>query len=129
MTNEIRVLLVEPGTEPKLVSVEHTLENLQKLVGGYIQAIYPWDDPVAVVCDDEGKLKGSFPNRMIEDYDLICGSFFICGLGREDFESISDELAEKYERKFHFPELFFKADGNHVVRVKVGSREKPKVVI
>ena len=34
---EIRVLLVEPGEKPKLVTIEHTLENLQKLVGGYIQ--------------------------------------------------------------------------------------------
>ena len=48
---EIRVLLVEPGEKPRLVTVEHTLENLQALVDGYIQAVYPWDDPVAVICN------------------------------------------------------------------------------
>ena len=37
----IRVLLVEPGEKPRLVTVPHTLDELQKLVGGYIAATYP----------------------------------------------------------------------------------------
>ena len=41
MAEKIRVLLVEPLERPRLVEVEHTLENLQKLVGGSIQAVYP----------------------------------------------------------------------------------------
>ena len=40
MAKEIKVLLVEPMEQPRLVTVEHTLENLQKLVDGYIQAVY-----------------------------------------------------------------------------------------
>lgn len=130
MTNEkIRVLLVEPLETPRLVTIEHTLENLQELVGGTIQAIYPWDDRVALICNDEGKLMGLLPNRLLEDYDLICGTFFICGLGREDFANISDALAEKYTKKFQYPEMFFPMEDGHVSCIRLGSYEKPKVIV
>ena len=109
MSEMIRVLLVEPGKHPRLVEVEHTVQNLQKLVGGYLQAVYPWSDYLALVCDDEAKLKrGTLPNRILEDYDLLVGSFFICGLGEEDFTSISDEMALKYAKKFWMPEEFLR---------------------
>ena len=55
MAEKIRVLLVEPMEKPRLVETEHTLENLQEMVGGVLQALYPYDDPIAIVCDDEGK--------------------------------------------------------------------------
>ena len=53
----MKVLIVEPGKRPIKADIDHTLHNLQQVVGGYIQAIYPWDDPVALVCDEEGLLK------------------------------------------------------------------------
>ena len=116
MSEMIRVLLVEPGKHPRLVEVEHTVQNLQKLVGGYLQAVYPWSDYLALVCDDEAKLKrGTLPNRILEDYDLLEGSFFICGLGEEDFTSISDEMALKYAKKFWMPEAFVRANGAFVI--------------
>ena len=67
MSEEIRVLLIEPGEKPRLKTVPHTLESLQELVGGTIQAVYPFSEPVAVICDDEGKLKGYVPNRALVD--------------------------------------------------------------
>ena len=116
MSDMIKVLLVEPHKHPRLVEIEHTLENLQALVGGYIAASYPWDDLVGLVYDDDGKAKeGNEPNRALEDYDLLVGSFFICGLGREDFASISDELALKFAAKFWMPESFMMLPGGLVV--------------
>ena len=107
MRETIRVLLVEPLKHPRLVEVEHTLENLQGLVGDYIAASYPWDDLVGLVYGDNSKLrKGTVPNRMLEEYDVLVGPFFICGLGAEDFTSIPDDLALKYARKFWMPERF-----------------------
>ncbi len=50
MKDMIRVLLVEPHKHPRLIEFEHTLENLQALVGGHIAASFPWPDPVAIVC-------------------------------------------------------------------------------
>lgn len=134
MAKEIRVLLVEPMEQPRLVTVEHTLENLQKLVDGYIQAVYPWDDHVAVVCDDDGIANGKSPNRLLADedgkpYDILKGTFFICGIDVEDFCSISDELAEKYMEKFRWPEMFFRTLDEHVVWVKLKPGEEPKVIV
>lgn len=69
-TNEkITVLVVEPGKEPYEKEIAPDLASLQHEVGGYIQAVYPHDDPVAVICDEEGKLKGSPLNRALRDED------------------------------------------------------------
>ena len=130
----IKVLLVEPMEEPKLIEIEHTLENLQELVGGDLQAVYPWEDPVAViVCDDDGKYKGYIANRILADedgkpYDLICGPFFICGLTTENFGSISDELAKKYTEMFRFPEMFLRGEDGKVFWCRLGSGEEPKII-
>ena len=118
MKETIRVLLVEPQKHPRLVEVEHTLANLQGLVGDWIAASYPWDDPVGLVYGDNSKFRGDTePNRMLEDYDVLVGPFFICGLGTEDFTSIPDDLALKYAKKFWMPERFLKlSDGLIVTR-------------
>ena len=107
------VLLVEPGQYPRMTSIGSNLYSLQKAVGGDIEAIYPYDDPIAIVCAEEGKINGEPLNRAIRDedndiVDIIAGTFFVCGLGEEDFASLPKELQEKYEDKFHQPESFLK---------------------
>lgn len=109
----IDVLLVEPGQYPRITSIGNDLHSLQKAVGGDIEAIYPYDDPIAIVCAEEGKMNGDPLNRAIRDedndiVDIIAGTFFVCGLGEEDFASLPKELQEKYEDKFHQPESFLK---------------------
>ena len=116
MKDTIRVLLVEPQKHPRLVEVEHTLENLQGLVGDWIAASYPWDDPVGLVYGDNSKFRGDTePNRMLEDYDVLVGPFFICGLGEEDFCDISGEMALKYAEMFWMPGWFERHDGQLMV--------------
>ena len=114
------VLAVMPGKKPTKMELEGTLESMQKFVGGTIQAIYPFDDPVALICNDEGKLGGLKCNRALRNekgavYDIICGPFFVCGLGEEDFVSLSKQLMETYFKRFDHPELFVMAGGNLVV--------------
>ncbi len=126
MKEMIRVLLVEPHRHPRLVEFEHTRENLQTLVGGCIGASYPWTDPVAIVCDDNSKFKeGNEANRVLEDYDILVGRFFICGIGTEDFISISDELALKYAEKFWMPEVFMK-DQEGLIVIRADDDSKPE---
>lgn len=38
--------------------------------------------------------------------DVIKGTFFIAGLGKEDFADLSAELTEKYKQRFWNIELF-----------------------
>ena len=115
------VLIVEPEKVPRMASITGDLNSLQQVVGGYIEAVYPYDDPVAIVCHEEGKLIGLPLNRKLEDYDIIAGTFIVCGLGEEDFDSLSPELAEKYREKFADPEIFMKM-GNRIVAIPI----KPK---
>ena len=129
----ITVLVVAPLDTPKLVTIDHTLENMQKLVGGNIAATYPWEDLVGLVHADDGIALGYPLNRMLTDedgevYDIVHGTFFLCGLGRDNFISIPDDLAKKYAEKFKYPELFFRTLDDHVLAVKVGSKEDPVVI-
>lgn len=101
----MKILIVEPGKHPRPADIPHSLENMQKTVGGYIQAIYPWDDPVALVCDEEGLLKQLEFNRYVSPEAVIFGTFFICGLGEEDFADLLDDLLDKYEAMFRRPEI------------------------
>lgn len=128
----IRVLVVEPNEHPKLVEIDHTLAELQKLVSGSIAATYPYDDLVGVVFDDDGMAKGYPPNRLLVDedgkpYDILKGTFFICGLCETDFASISDELAEKYTKLFYWPESFARF-GDHVIWFKDQPGARPQIL-
>jgi len=104
----MKILIVEPGNHPRETEIDGNLESMQKTVGGYIQAIYPFEDEVAIICDDEAKLKSDTQwNRMIPEIgDVIKGTFFIVGLGTEDFTDLSSELTEKYKQRFWNIELF-----------------------
>lgn len=48
----MRVLFVEPGNPARPVEMKNDLHEMQQMVGGPIQALYPWEEPVAVVCNE-----------------------------------------------------------------------------
>ena len=52
----MRVLVVEPERRPEVQEIDNSLTTMQEIVGGLIQPIYPFDEPVALICNDEGKL-------------------------------------------------------------------------
>ena len=98
-----------------------------------IAAVYPFADPVAIICNDDGKLMGLPLNRALRDengemYDAVAGDFLVVGLGEEDFASLIPELAQKYEQLFHQPEVFLKL-GNRLLVLPVPDEpptEKPR---
>ena len=113
---EITVLAVEPEKAPYVQVIENSLVSLQNEVGGYIQAVYPYTDSVAIIAAEEGKLMGMPFNRALRDeegdiYDVLVGKFLIVGLGEEDFTSLPDDLIEKYRDKFKNPEMMVRMDG------------------
>ena len=117
---KITVLVVEPGKAPYTKDIDSGLYSLQQEVGGDIQAIYPHDDPVALIADEEGKLKGKDLNRALRDedghiYDVVAGTFLITGLGEESFSSLSKGLMQKYMEHYKTPEMFIRVNGKLVV--------------
>ena len=121
--NTIEVLMVEAGQYPRMERIGSDLASLQKAVDGNIQAVYPYDDPVALICGEEAKLEGKPLNRALRDengeiYDIVAGKFFICGLGEENFASLPKGLQKKYEDKFRQPETFLKM-GSKIMAIPI----------
>ena len=114
MAEKIKVVLVEPNKKAIVTEIGATLEDMQAAVGGLIQAMYPFEDEVALICNEEGKLLHLPANRGVrmdgeEDiFDIICGTFFIADCSGERFGSLSEEQIKKYQQKYLFPEKFIK---------------------
>ena len=102
---KLTVLVVEPRKKPYAHQVPARLEDYQALVGGDIEAVYPFDESVALVCHSEGKLQGLPLNRALTDpqgmpYDIVCGTFFVAGLSGETFTSLTEDQLRCYQELF-----------------------------
>ena len=133
---KMTVLVIEPEKKPYVKDISSGLASLQKEVGGYIQAVYPFDDPVAIICDEEAKLTGKELNRALRDedgqiYDIVAGSFLIAGLGEEDFCSLTPEQIKMFSDMYKTPEMFLRLNGKLMVLPMEEKRElakKPSVL-
>lgn len=113
----MRILLVEPGKAPIEKELSGTLASMQETVGGTIQAIYPFDEPVALICNDDGKLMNLPMCRSIHEIgDIIFGNFFVCAAppGSSEFASLSEEQTERFKERFRFPETFLRIGGDTI---------------
>lgn len=116
----MKVLRVEQYKPPFVKEIDPGLESLQSEVEGTIQAVYPYADPVAILCNDDGKLLGMELNRALRDddgeiYDAIAGPFLIVGCGEEDFDSLSEDMIDKYREIFSQPEVFIRTNSGLLV--------------
>ena len=119
----MKVLVVEPQKPCRVQEIE-SLPDMQQLVGGDIEAVYPFQEPVALVCNSEGKLLGLPMNRPLLDkdylpYDIIRGTFFVAGLGQQDFVSLTDEQIQRYKSLY---------DNVQVLPVRTATREQGRIV-
>jgi len=117
----MQILVVEPERRPKVREIDDSLKAMQEIVGGLIQPIYPFDEPVALVCNDEGKLMNLPANRGLKDkngqiYDIVFGTFFLCGAppDSDHFTSLTPEQTARYQEQFYTPEMFWGMDGRIV---------------
>ena len=127
----IKVVLCEPGRMARYVEIGTELENLQKVVGGMIEACYPFEEQVCIVCNDEGKFNGMKPNRAVYDddhniQDIIFGPFFICDCSGPEFGSLTDQQLDHYGHLFGSPEHFIRHDGRIVGIPYMPSQDLPK---
>lgn len=123
MSDKIKVVLAQPNKKAVVTEIENTLKSLQRIVGGYIECIYPFDDNVGIICNEEGKLIGLEPNRVLRDeegntVDIIFGTFIVAGLTEDDFGSLTADQADYYAEMFKCPELIFRT-GNGFLAVKI----------
>lgn len=105
----MKVLVIEAGRQPVVKEIEGSLRSMQEVVGGYIQAIYPWMEEVALICNEEGMFNGLPLNRPLLDdrgwlIDVIAGTFFICAalIDSESFKSLTDDQIEHYREMLSY---------------------------
>ena len=131
--NMMTVLFIAAGSKPEVKTIWHELENMQQLVGGLIE-YYPLED-AALICNEEGKNMGLPLNRAIYDnsgnlIEIIAGDFFICAAPEDsdNFESLPENLIQKYKERFKYPEKFILTPKGIVVtkekRFKSKGRER-----
>lgn len=117
----IRVVLVEPGRKARIAEIGASLEGYYEAIDtDIIQAIYPFEEEVCIVCDEEGKLKGAPLNRALRDhetkeiYDIIAGTFFVCSCKDASFGSLSEDEQRRYLELYKWPEAFYNINGKVV---------------
>ena len=91
----IKVLIKEPGKEPERAVIPNKLRSLQKIVGGYIEAVTMNDDVVMLI-NEAGKILGLEENFLISRpfRDVIVGTAVFLGVDGDDF---TDFPIEKYK--------------------------------
>ena len=112
----MQVLIVEPLKPPYVKEIGEGLESLQHEVGGHIEVVYPFEDEVAIICNEEAKLDGLELNRALrgengEIRDIIAGTFLIAGLTEDNFGSLTAEQIAKYSEMYRVPEVFLMRGG------------------
>lgn len=115
----MRIIIVEGGKRPYEAELEHDLKSMRRCVGGDIEAVYePGGRGAALICNDEGKLLNLPLNRALRDeegeiYDIIAGTFFVCGAppDSESFTSLMDEQVDYWLKRFAKPEFFVNVNG------------------
>ena len=109
----LKIVVVKVGEYAKITEIPSGLESLQSVVGGLIEASHFFNDEIALISNEEGKINGMPYNRVVKSttgtiLDVIAGDFFIIGSpsGSTEFASLSDELAVKYRNMFLIPQNF-----------------------
>lgn len=94
MTNKLKGLLLPASGEIRELEIDNTLEELQKVVGGYIETVDVTTDVVAIV-NEEGRILGLAPNV---HWPGIVGDAFLVSVDGDEFASIPDDVIDMLRR-------------------------------
>ena len=102
-TNTIRAIIKEPGKDPEVRWIKNELEELQSIVGGYVEAHTLDDDYGVVLCDEDGvaNLKAMnfwldlFSNRYRWDYIVGTAIFVDVDARNERFIGLTEDQIEE----------------------------------
>ena len=106
MQKNIKVLVVEPNKLPYEKVIRNNLEEKQKIVDGLIEYV-SLDNNALLVCNEEGKILGMEPNRIV-GRDIIAGTFFIVGdsPGTGEDVSLNENQIERFKNQFGKDSIF-----------------------
>jgi len=108
MEQNMDVLLVEPGKEPRRVMIPNTLDAVEKFLGGSVQVGCFLPQKVLLVSRETAS--GLIPNRCMPGSvkNYIKGAFLVCGMPEEGcyFDSLNPAQMEDFNRLFKKPGEF-----------------------
>ena len=101
--NLIKVLLVEPFSNPKMITIENNYQAISEIICGDADEYMPFEDDVALLCNADGKRLSLSASHTVTDIgtgktELIYGGFILvgsCEFGTE-YHSLDDNLIDKY---------------------------------
>lgn len=107
----LKILVKEPHKEPYVKEIEHSLEAMQNIVGGYIECVeMPVIRGVDLFVNEEGKLDKLEGNFWLPEYeDCVVGTCYMVGYDEEECDSVDitdKQIAEckKYIAAYQLPE-------------------------
>ena len=90
---KIKAIVKRPDEEyGHMTNVSNTLENLQRTVDGWIEAV-PIRSDMTIICNEEGKILG-LPQNMKIPYDILCGTIVVVGVDGDEFSDIPISFQE-----------------------------------
>lgn len=113
---KIRLMIKEPYKVPYEAEIENTLEEFQRIVGGYIETFpCPGVPEAMIICNEEGKILGLDPNLFAMS-DVIAGTVIVVGNVGDKFVSLTDRQrnyawVSLAVRAIHEPETIRRATG------------------
>lgn len=93
----MKAIFKDPLKESKIIDVENSVAGIQKVIGGYFEAITIEED-ACILCDEEGKIKRLKPN-CIYNGELIVGPVLVVGVKGEDFTDVPERIIERWNEK------------------------------
>ena len=91
--DKIKVIICPTNSAPYVAHISNTLQSLQCIVGGPIEAVGILEGIVAI-CNEEGRIIGLPENKSFL-CDGIRGDCIICGTQGEEFADLNDIACER----------------------------------
>lgn len=89
---KIKAIIKKPNSVPYVTHVSNSLEALQNIVGGYIEAVTIASDMV-IICNEEGRILGLPHNCNYCGVDFV-GTIIFLGVNGDDFDDIPVDFDE-----------------------------------
>ena len=116
MEKNVVAMLLQPGKEAEIISIEPSYRKIEELVGGLADLTWPINEKFCIAVNDTGKLDGLPLNRALRNIegkiiDIYAGNVVILGShGGEGFDDLKPDEIEELMERFGKPEYGWEVD-------------------
>ncbi len=105
----MKIVIANPNQYAKVIETEDVEKAIAKAIGGGVfdRAPFPMDRDVSIVMGAMHQQLKLAPNRLIDTTEKpfpVFGPFVLCQKEDGKYVGLTDEQAEKFEKKYHLPE-------------------------